>query len=81
MFSRAGVGRGRPGTQHRPPLAAGASPTHRGDEPVQRLPSLCVLDRDGAEVIAEPDGRDDAAGVAVGDVLLGRRKRETWGRG
>lgn len=81
MFSRAREG-GRPGTQHPPPpLAAGAPPTHRGDEPVQRLPSLCVLDRDGAEVIAEPDGRDDAAGVAVGDVLLGRRKRETWGRG
>lgn len=51
---------------------AGASPTHRGDEPVQRLPSLCVLDRDGAEVIAEPDGGDDAARVAVGNVLLGR---------
>lgn len=45
--------------------------THRGDESVQRLPSLCVLDRDGAEVVAEPDCRDDAARVAVGDVFLG----------
>lgn len=44
--------------------------THCGDEPVQWLPSLCVLDRDGAEVIAEPDGRDDAACVAIGDILL-----------
>lgn len=50
---------------------AGASPTYRGDEPVQRLPSLCVLDRDGAKVIAEPDGRDDASCMAVGYVLLG----------
>ena len=29
-------------------LTAGTPPTHRGDEPVQRLPSLRVLDRDGA---------------------------------
>lgn len=54
---------------------AGAPPTHRGDEPVQGLSSLCVLDRDGAEVVSEPDGRDDAARVAIGDVLLGWRKR------
>lgn len=49
--------------------------TYCGDEPVQRLPSLCVLDRDGAEVIAEPDGGDNAAGVAVGNVLLQERGR------
>lgn len=51
-------------------------PTHRGDEPVQRLPSLRVLDRDGAQVVAEPDGGDDAARVAVGDVLLQRNERK-----
>lgn len=44
--------------------------TDCGDEPVQRLPSLCVLDCDGAEVIAEPDGGDNAASVAVGNILL-----------
>lgn len=44
--------------------------TYCGDEPVEWLPSLCVLDCDGAEVIAEPDGGDNAARVAVGDVLL-----------
>lgn len=51
---------------------------HRGDEPVQGLPPLRVLDRDGAEVVSEPDGRDDPARVAVGDVLLhreGKKKR------
>lgn len=53
---------------------AGAPPTYRGDEPVQRLPSLRVLDRDGAKVIAEPDGRDDPSCVAVGYVLLGWRR-------
>ena len=51
-------------------------PTHRGDEPVQRLPSLRVLDRDGAQVVAEPDGGDDAARVAVGNVLLWRKERK-----
>lgn len=55
---------------------AGAPPTHRGDEPVQRLPSLRVLDRDGAKVIAEPDGGDDAARMAIGYVLLRWRRRE-----
>lgn len=44
--------------------------TDRGDEPIQRLPPLCVLDCDGAEVIAEPDSGDDTACVAVGDILL-----------
>lgn len=63
------------GRQEEDPTRAGGPPTHRGDEPVQGLPSLCVLDRDGAEVVAEPDGRDDAARVAVGDVLLEREKR------
>lgn len=63
---------------------AGAPLTHRGDEPVQRLTSLRVLDRDGAKVIAEPDGRDDAARMAVGYVLLrwgrreGGRKNQTY---
>lgn len=47
--------------------------TYCGDEPVQRLPSLCVLDCDGAEVIAEPDGGDNSARVAVGNVLLQER--------
>lgn len=52
---------------------------HRGDEPIQRLPPLCVLDRDGAEVIAEPDSGDDTACVAVGDILLGYRRKVGWG--
>lgn len=55
---------------------SGARETYCGDEPVQRLPSLCVLDCDGAEVIAEPDGGDNAASVAVGNILL----RERGGR-
>lgn len=49
---------------------------HRGDESVQRLPPLCVLDSDWTQVVSEPDGRDDPACVAVSDVLLcGRQKR------
>lgn len=52
----------------------GPGPPHRGDEAVQGLPPLCVLDRDWAEVVSEPDGRDDPARVAVGHVLLHRRE-------
>lgn len=48
--------------------------THRCDKPVQRLPPLCVFHCDGAQVVPEPDGRDDAAGVAVGYVFLGGKK-------
>lgn len=44
--------------------------THRGDEAVERLSSLCVLDGDGTQVVAEPDGGDDPARVAVSHVLL-----------
>lgn len=47
---------------------------HRGDEAVERLPPLRVLDRDWTEVVSEPDGRDDPARVAVSDVFL-------WGTG
>lgn len=50
---------------------------HRGDEAVQRLPPLGVLDRDWAEVVSEPDGRDDAARVTVGDVLLHRERKKS----
>lgn len=44
--------------------------TYRCDKPVQRLSPLCVFHCDGAQVIPEPDRRDDAAGVAVGYVFL-----------
>lgn len=50
---------------------------HRGDEAVQGLPPLGVLDRDWAEVVSEPDGRDDPARVAVGDVLLQRERKKS----
>lgn len=55
--------------------------THRGDKPVQRLSPLCVLHCDGAQVVAEPDGRDDAACVAVGHVFLGKNRGKTGGNG
>lgn len=48
--------------------------THRSDKPVQRLSPLCVFHCDGAQVVAEPDRRDDAAGVAVGYIFLRGKK-------
>lgn len=50
--------------------------THGGDEAVQRLSPLCVLDCDWTEVVAEPDGRYDSPRVAVSHVLLRRTEKE-----
>lgn len=50
---------------------------HRGDEAVQGLPPLCVLDCDWAEVVSEPDGRDDPARVTVGNVLLHQERKKS----
>lgn len=52
----------------------GANPggnfTHSCDEAVEGLSPFRVLDCDWTEIVSEPDGRDDPARVAVGNIFL-----------
>ena len=44
--------------------------TDHGNEMVERLPFLRVLDSDRSQLVAEPDCRHHALSVAVRDVIL-----------
>lgn len=44
--------------------------SYSSDEAVKRLPPLCVLHCDRAQIITEPNGWDDASGVTVSHVFL-----------